>query len=102
MAEDDPTKDEPQGEREDKSRISGTPSINHHALAIGGAHHAYKGGHIDMATRDKIIASARKAMADQKAKKDGFRERMKTANEKEPSRFGALMPVRTTMPTSQE
>lgn len=49
------------GEEEEK----GVP-MHHHAMAIGGAHHAFMGGHIDEQTRDKIITSARKAIAKKK------------------------------------
>jgi hypothetical protein len=80
--------------KEDDEKI-GSPGVNHHALAIGGAHHAFKGGHIDKVTRDKIVASARAAMAKQKAERAQFQSRMKQAQTAAaPSpRFGSLMPA---------
>jgi hypothetical protein len=39
---------------------------HHHALAIGGAHHAFAGGHISAEQRDTIIQSARTALARRK------------------------------------
>jgi len=66
----------------------------HHVLAIGGLGHALAGGHIDQATHDKAVASAKAALAKSKAAKAKNQETLKKVRESAPApNFGSLAPI---------
>lgn len=61
---------------------------HHHVLAIGGAHHAFAGGHITMQQRDSIINSARAALAKRKNIGQSMTPKARAGHV-----FGSLMPA---------
>jgi hypothetical protein len=66
----------------------------HHAFAIGGAQHAYAGGHITKDQRDTIIKSARTALAKKKQAPN-----IRPPTNPVPATFGRLQPsVQATVP----
>lgn len=61
----------------------------HHALAIGGARHAFAAGHINKAQHDDIIGKARAALGKSKGKAPAGGAKMGPAS---PAMFGSLSP----------